>query len=210
MYARTSQERAGLGRLSSYPAFLLLREWEMAIYQVDIEKSLTVGGTNTVYWTNVYHVEADNSGDAINSGQGIVTAEKKVHLGSVSYTKMRVQATSPLAMSGTIVPLTGTGGRAGSSYLPLFNVFRVDFNVGGGRPSRKYLRGPVLPADVSNGAMQSAAITLINTYVTDLLNLSVVCDPQGQNFVSGALFPNCGMRQLRRGSKRKTTSVLGG
>jgi hypothetical protein len=42
------------------------------------------------------------------------------------------------------------------------------------------------------------------------LNLSVVCDPQGQNFVSGALFPNCGMRQLRRGSKRKTTSVLGG
>lgn len=180
----------------------------MAIYQVDIEKSLTAAGTNTVYWTNVYHVQAADIAAAINTGQGIVTAEKAFHLTTTAFTKMRVQATSPLASSGTIVPLTGTGGRAGAAYLPLFNVYRIDFNVGGGRPSRKYIRGPFAQADQSNGAVSGTAFTAANAYVTALLNLSVVCDPQGQVFVSGALFPQVGMRQLRRGSKRKTTAVL--
>lgn len=181
----------------------------MPIYQVDIEKSLTPGVGNTVYWTNVYHVQASDITNAIAAGNGIVTIEKQAHGTIVSYTKMRVQQTSPIAMSGTIVPLSGTGARSSSNPMPLFNVFRVDFNVGGGRPSRKYLRAPVLTTDNSSGALVAGTITFLNTsYITPLVALGTVVDPQGQAFQSGAPYPLVGMRQLRRGSKRKTTPVL--
>lgn len=181
----------------------------MAIYKIDIEKSTSPTSGSTVYWTNVYHVNAPDLANAITVGNSIVTLEKTIHASSVNFTKMRVQNTSVLAQAGTIVPLSGAGGRSVTNAAPLFNVFRVDFAVSSGRPSRKYLRGPVATADITNGALQSAIVTSIqNNYITPLINTGVMTDPQGQGFVSGAVFPSVGMRQLRRGSKRKTTPVI--
>lgn len=182
----------------------------MAIYQIDIEKSLTPAGANTVYWTNVYHVNQSDMSGATTVGQSIVALEKAIHATNVSFTKMRVANASPIGGPGSIIPLTGAGARSvAAGFLPLFNVFRVDFNVGGGRPSRKYLRGPVITGDNTSGNVVAGTITLLNNnYIAPLIATNALCDPQGQMFVSGAVYPSIGMRQLRRGSKRKTTSVL--
>jgi hypothetical protein len=181
----------------------------MPIYQVDIEKSFLPAAGNTIYWTNVYHVSAADLASALLAGANIVTLEKTIHSTLTSFTKLRAQASAPAAPSGTVVPLTGTGARATATYMPLFNVFRIDFSVGSGRPSRKFIRGPLAIGDNSNGNVLPATVTTITTsYINPLVGLGNVCDPQGQGLVSGAVFPTVGMRQLRRGSKRKVTPVL--
>jgi hypothetical protein len=138
-----------------------------------------------------------------------VTLEKTIHASTVSFTKMRTRQAGTTGNTGTITPLTGAGGRSVTAPMPLFNVFRIDFGVSGGRPSRKYIRGPLNSTDNTSGAVTGTTITLLqNSYITPLLNMNVLCDPQGQAFVNGTAWPFVGMRQLRRGSKRKTTPVI--
>lgn len=181
----------------------------MPIYQIDIEKSYSPTSGTTVYWTNVYHVNTADLASAITAGQSIVTLEKTIHSTATTFTKMRTRNTSTLAQAGTITPLTGTGGRSSSGPLPLFNVFRIDFGVGSGRPSRKYIRGPLNGADNTSGAVTSTTVTTIqNSYIAPMLGLNVVTDPQGQPWVNGTVYPYVGMRQMRRGSKRKVTPVI--
>jgi len=181
----------------------------MAVYQVDIEKSYAPTAGTTIYWTNVYYVNAADSAAATTSGQSIVTLEKTIHSSLVSFTKMRIRQPSVLSQAGTIVVLTGTGSRATTQPLPLFNVFRIDFSVASGRPNRKYIRGPVLAGDNNSGAVLSTtATTIVNSYITPLINMNVVVDKQGQPILTGALYPFVGMRQLRRGSKRKIAPVI--
>lgn len=181
----------------------------MSVYQIDIEKSYSPTTGSTVYWTNVYHVEAASLASAITSGQSIVTLEKTIHTTATSFTKMRTRQAGTTGNTGTITPLTGTGSRSNTGPLPLFNVFRIDFGVVSGRPSRKYIRGPVITGDNTSGAVTTSTVTTIqNSYVTPLLNMGVLCDPQGQAFVNGTVWPFVGMRQLRRGSKRKATPVI--
>jgi hypothetical protein len=181
----------------------------MPIYQIDIEKSFSPTTGNTVYWTNVYHVNTADLASAITAGNSIVTLEKTIHANATTFTKMRTRNTSDLAQAGTITPLTGTGGRAATNPLPLFNVFRIDFGVSSGRPSRKYIRGPLGSGDSTNGAVTSTTVTTIqNSFIAPMLNLNVVTDPQGQPWLNGTVWPYVGMRQLRRGSKRKTTPVI--
>lgn len=181
----------------------------MAVYQVDIEKSFSPTTGTTIYWTNVYHVNAADVASAVVSGQSIVTLEKQAHATTVSFTKMRTRLAGSTGNTGTITPLTGAGVRAIADNLPLFNVFRIDFGVATGRPCRKYLRGPVGESDSTSGAILAGTVTaLTNNYATPLLNMNVVCDESGQPLLNATVYPYVGMRQLRRGSKRKTTPVL--
>lgn len=181
----------------------------MSVYQIDIEKSFSPTTGTTVYWTNVYHVDVTDSAAAVTAGNSIVTLEKTIHSTLTTFTKMRTRQAGIPGAPGVITPLTGAGGRTTTGPLPLFNVFRIDFGVSGGRPSRKYIRGPLAGADNSSGAVSSGTITTImNSYATPLLNMNVLCDPQGQAFVNAVVHPYVGMRQLRRGSKRKVTPVI--
>lgn len=181
----------------------------MSVYQIDIEKSFSPTTGSTVFWTNVYHVDVTDLAAAITAGNSIVTLEKTIHANTTSFTKMRTRQAGVPGAPGTITPLSGVGGRAASNPLPLFNVYRIDFGVSGGRPSRKYIRAPLSSTDSTAGAVTGSTVTLIqNSYVTPLLNMNVLCDPQGQAFVNGTIWPYVGMRQLRRGSKRKATPVI--
>lgn len=181
----------------------------MAVYQIDIEKSYSPTTGTTVYWTNVYYVNAADSAAATTTGNSIVTLEKTLHATTVNFTKMRVRLANLAVTPGTIVPLTGTGGRTANTPLPLFNVLRIDFAVAAGRPNRKYLRLPFGIADNNSGAVASTLVTAAqNNFVTPLINLNAVCDTQGQPILSGTVYPYLAMRQLRRGSKRKTTPVI--
>jgi hypothetical protein len=173
-------------------------------YQIDIEKQL-----GTERWTNVYYVTAASANAATTLGGFIVTAEKQLHMTQVSFVQMRVRPMPVGSGEGTTSPLTGTGVRIGSDFLPLFNVIRVDFRVDSGRPSRKYYRAPVDDGDTTQGVLNTASRDFFQAQVNTMLaNVPELVDVDGQPWISGTVHNFVGMRQLRRGSKRKATGIL--
>lgn len=179
----------------------------MPLWSLDIEK--VFGET----WTNRYIVEADDLTSATALASVYLGAEGAVHSAMVTITRARVSSMVEGDDVYQIIQVNQQGLRAQNlEYLPLFNVVRVDFTaVGGGRPSRKYLRLPIYEPDTSGGSFVSTFQTLIETsYVAPLIAAGAMYrDVDGQSFSSGQIYPRVAMRQLRRGSRRKLTPVLG-
>jgi hypothetical protein len=174
----------------------------MPIFRATVEKFQAAAGE---YWVNRYFVNAANLGDAAAMLPGIVDAEKALYHAGVMITKSHVDDN----IEGTEVYQTvihntlGIRATGGATALPLFVVARVDFSVvGGGRPSRKYLRGMLLENDISFTTMEAGALAALQTYANNIVAAGV-CDPQGQDVISGAPWQAPAMRQLRRGSKKK-------
>ncbi len=180
----------------------------MAVYQVDIEKSFSPSAGTTVYWTNVYHVDAASVAAAQTQAANIQAAERPIHLTAVNFTKYRVRLATTPGAAGSVTTTALLGTRAGTGTMPLFNVFRVDFSTATGRPSRKYLRGPLLTGDNLSGVLGAAAQTVLGTYAGTIYAIAGICDKQGQAFTGYAGSTQIGMRQLRRGSKRKIAPVI--
>lgn len=178
----------------------------MPLWQVDIEKVLL-----GEYWTNRYIVEAADLAAAAIVGDNIVEIEQSVHYNIVTFTKVRTSDRVPLTDVYAIRSINQPGILAGlTDYLPLFNVVRVDFTtIGGGRPSRKYLKMPVPESAQSNGVLAPAFVTQVQADYADLMaDLEGYVDVDGQLFSSGSVSPFVGMRQLRRGSKRRAVPVI--
>lgn len=177
----------------------------MPLFSVDSEK-FYMGE----FWTNRYVVQATDLGQASLIAAQITDIERTVHLTTVTHTKVRTSDMNPLTDVYNVQQLNSQGLREAGEHLPLFNVFRVDFNVvGGGRPSRKYLRGPVLEADCQNGMVSALARSTIETnYAAPLAALVGYVDVDGQEISGGQIYPFVGMRQLRRGAKRKLLPII--
>lgn len=177
----------------------------MPIFQVDIQKNL-----DTEYWTNVYHVQAADRAEAATIADDILSAERSIHQTRVVFPSMRI-APYPGPSEGTIVVVGLTGGAPNDPYLPLFNVLRVDFSTPVGRPSRKYYRIPIPESVQENGVLstsfQTDFSTAYNLAMAPLYGGQLV-DVDGQPLTFGRLIPNVGMRQLRRGSKRRLEPVI--
>lgn len=178
----------------------------MAVWKVDIEK-FYLGE----YWTNVYYVEAATLDDAANIGNSIVPLEESVTLDDILFTKYRTSDLVP----GTdnfvtnIINEFGDVVNDATVILPLFNVVRVDLSVGVGRPGRKYLRGVLNEGHIEFNALSSAIITFMNdNYCVPLATLGGIVLKDGTPVTSVVVNPNVGMRQLRRGSKRKAVPVI--
>lgn len=177
------------------------------MFTVDVEKVY-----EGEYWTNRYLLEIVSLSEGVSIGQTIADLERTIMGTWVLQTKFRVSDGTPGTDVYQIVQLNRacTGGVTEADHLPLFNVLRVDFNaIGGGRPSRKYLRGVLGEVSITGDDIQGSLITSTMTnYVTPLLAISQFCDPDGQNFSNGVIWPKVAMRQLRRGSRRKTTPII--
>ena len=94
-------------------------------------------------------------------------------------------------------------------YLPLFNVIRVDFSTGIGRPSRKFLRTPIGELMSQGGLLDVNTLADINNnYVAPLVGLAGFVDVDGEQITGGAAFRPIAMRQLRRGSKRRLQPII--
>lgn len=173
------------------------------LWIADIEKLL-----QGEYWTNRYIIEAADMAAALTAANTIVGAERAIHYDNVLFTRYRVSdgVAETDVYQVTNVNLFGSQALGSDHMLPLFNVLRIDFNTaGGGRPSRKYLRGCLTEPNVNFNAIASALVTAVNSgYVSTLVGLASFVDIDGQQITSGAAYPFVGMRQLRRGSKRKT------
>lgn len=174
------------------------------VWEIAIEKVL-----GNEYWINVYHADVVSQAEAKTVGDEIVGVERGVHQIQVGFTKMRVRQVSEIAGPGTVYPIGLPGAVANSIYLPLFVVARVDIAVGTGRPDRKYLKTPFPASLVENGMLTGPAIAFYNSqYCTPLLAIEDISDRSGQPYISAAVSPAVGMRQLRRGSRKRTTPVI--
>lgn len=173
----------------------------MALYQVDIEKSTNSGN---VRWSNRYVINVASIAAGLPIASQIKDAEMDIHSGAIQFEQLRV-GLFPVVGSGggAIVPLGVPGNRVTSGdFLPLFNVARCDFGTLIGRPSRKYLRVGITEADTGGMELTGSLLTLMQTYVTTMLDITEFVDVDGEEFISGSAKPVIAMRQLRRGSKK--------
>jgi len=178
----------------------------MPLFSLDIEKSL-----GNEFWTNRYILQLDDLTQAIFAGNTITGYELAIHTTLVNFTRYRVADLDPTTDLFVIVPIGQAGDRTPpGEYLPLFNVVRVDFPAGNGRPSRKYLRLPITEPEQVGGVLQTSLTSIILTeYAVPLGDFAQYVDVDGQGLGAGVVHPNVAMRQLRRGSKRKLTPPLG-
>lgn len=174
-------------------------------WQIDIQKRL-----GTEFWTNVWHVARSTQAAAQTAASAIVELERGLHTTDVEFTSYRV-APFPGPAEGTIIPIGLTGVQNAVNYIPLFNVMRVDFPAPTGRPSRKYWRLPVSEVMIENGVFTPAMVTAyqsnIDSYFASPGSAGLI-DVDGQLLVSGRVIPSVGMRQLRRGSRRRLQPII--
>lgn len=178
----------------------------MALFNVQIQKFLF-----NEYWINRYIVNADDIGLAADVADDIVEVERSLHIVGVDFTSYRVSDNIPDNDQFIVKQLgvLGTRPSGGGQLMPLFCCFRVDFSVGIGRPSRKYLRGCMLESDQDAGTVIAGSVASVNTlYTTPMLTIGNYVDVDGQAFVAGACNTKVGMHQLRRGSRRRTTPII--
>jgi len=175
----------------------------MPLYKVDIQKS-----HGAEFFTNVYYIEVATLTAGENVARAIADAEKLAHVADVQFLSARVSDLGS-GESFIVVAIGGTGSVFPSTWLPLWNVLRVDLYPATGRPSRKYYRLPINEADSINGTFE---LTFFNGPVTSLVsglaNIPELRDVDGQPFVRMQAFRPIAMRQLRRGSRRRTQPII--
>lgn len=178
-----------------------------------------MSGTNTIReivinkrlaneeWANVYHIALTSGSVEEDIVDAIVTAERALAPITVEFVNY-VSRPFPGPGEGTPHPLGLAGLNQAVELLPLFNVLRVDFPAPTGRPSRKYYRAALTPDHVDGNnilasAWQQLQTELINDFAA--VPAGALVDVDGQALGGPVLARSVGMRQLRRGSKRKTT-----
>lgn len=174
-----------------------------APFEATIEKSLY-----GEFWVNRYYFDAPDLQSASLLAEQVYNAERTIHRQLVVFTKLSVRSTVLNDYVYQSIPLNTNGLNANPSghMMPLFVVARVDLSVAGSKPSRKYLRGVLSEDDVNAMDVSSAMVTFINTnYVNPIAGISGFVDPQKADIYGGACSPKTGIRQLRRGSKKKNT-----
>lgn len=93
--------------------------------------------------------------------------------------------------------------------LPLFNVLRVDVTAAMGRGGRKYLRGVLGEEEITFNTISPGAVSTYETMYCNVLDgLDYLVKKNGVELDDWSVFPQVGMRQLRRGSKRRVTPVI--
>lgn len=177
----------------------------MPLFSVDIQKRL-----GTYYWTNRYVIQADDLTLATNVVPGLVDTEKMIHATTIFFDKARVSDFVAGNDNFIIVPLSGNGEYAvvGDAY-PMFNVVRVDLRVAIGRPSRKYYRTGFGEGEADGDHWSNSYYPVLTAAMVQLTTtIAGLVDVDGQLIVGYAVPNLIGMRQQRRGSKRKLAPVI--
>jgi len=172
----------------------------LGLYYVDIEKSY-----QNEFWTNRYVIAASSPAAGAATADSLVTCERSGLTTLCLVTKYRISDDVPLTDNYFIKTVNLAGQKAvAGTLMPLFNVVRIDFNVvSGGRPSRKYMRGWLGEGDVEFDNLAAASLTTFQTVANYFVTVQNYLDVDGQTFGSASVNAKVGMRQLRRGSKRK-------
>jgi hypothetical protein len=176
----------------------------MAIWQIVTEKQL-----GTEIWVNDWYVSAPDQLTAQGYAGDIIDIEAAAYMDVITITKFRVRAADTPGAQGTVFAVGVQGERAVQAYLPLFNVVRLDMAVTTGRPGRKYMKMPLAESWQENGVLTTGYLADVNgTTAAALLGLGVLTQADGDVIQSIAASPIVGMRQLRRGSRKRTQPII--
>lgn len=177
----------------------------MAVFKVIVQVDL-----GDQYITNTYHVEAGSLSEAAGQGEKILTYQKTILPAGFAFNAVRASTMIPNDNSFYTIPVDVQGTRVASSDpMPMFCRFRVDFSIGYRRPLRKFLLVP-LEGDQNSGQFSQAARDFVtNNYITPMLADPIIqlVASDGSPVNSATVNPAVGMRQLRRGSKRKNPVI---
>jgi hypothetical protein len=162
------------------------------------------------YWVNDYYFTATDLDDADSKAQPIVDAEIATHLVGITFDMYRISTVEPddgiFRNFSVLAACTAVGG---GDILALFNCARVDFPAAVGRAGRKYLRGVLSEGGVAFDTLGSGTRIAINdSYANPLRLLGYLEKPNGTLLVDAVVHPKLAMRQLRRGSRRRTTPII--
>jgi len=184
----------------------------MAQFRIQVFKRL---GSNPREWSNTYRVDAADLDTAVTLVPSIGSMEQQLHLDNVTITRALVSDVNPATDVFATVPMNLTGSRSGGSdgaWLPIFNTMRVDISVvGGGRPSRKFYRGPILESDQQGAFLSPTVVSLLTDQLNGLIavaetNSTPLIDPDGQEWDTAVGQSAVQMRQLHRKRKKATPS----
>lgn len=177
----------------------------MPTYKLDIQYVY-----ETEYWTNKLYIIEPDIESAVNALQALTDVLKTGVQNSVTIDKGRITPFPYLRNTYRDVQLNkaGTGGTAAPA--PLFNVVRWEFSRAYGRAISHYFRGGVTPSNIgTDQKFTDAAHTFNDDLVLALFETGpVICDKIGDPYTRATTDIRVGMRQLRRGSKRKKTPVI--
>lgn len=178
----------------------------MPLFSLDVQKTF-----RGLFFTNRYILNLSSVSAGGTAADAIIAAERAITIPDVDFTSYRISDMVPGTDTFVVVPINESGERVVlTQALPLFDVLRVDFGTGIGRPSRKYLRGVLAEGDQENyGELLAASLAEFQTnYANAVLAVPEYVDVDGQEFVSAAPFSRVAMRQLRRGSRKRTEPVI--
>jgi hypothetical protein len=178
----------------------------MPLFTLDVQKEL-----RGEYWTNRYVLDGVSLLALTAPANAIVAAERAITLGDVRIVSYRISDRIAGGDVYIVQPVGVLGQRTvATQALPLFDVARVDFSVGQGRPSRKYLRGVLAEGDQTNyGELELTTVQFIDdNYANIVSDVPEYVDVDGQQIAYGRCYPYVGMRQLRRGSKRRSQPII--
>lgn len=173
----------------------------MAVFQIDIQQNI-----GTEQWTNVYHADgADMEAILTALFPLLLTQHRAAHYENVTINKALVRPFPLVSGSYTELPLNVNGTREGLTDLPLFNVARILFVAFAGKAGVKMYRGALNEGGIEAlGNLTAAERAFWEDWGTDTLAaLPSLCKEDGTRFADINPSPRVGMRQLRRGSKKK-------
>jgi hypothetical protein len=159
---------------------------------------------HAIRWSNVYRLDASSLDVALTRGNTIANAE--LNLLWDNYELYRIHAETVTLGVGKTLNVVAPGLRDSADpdvQLPLFNTVRVDFSGPSGRPSIKYLRLPLIEAEVTGFNLDPTFKTLVeDTYADLVLGLGYVLNGQGETIDSYVVNDAVQMRQ--QGWHRRT------
>lgn len=171
-------------------------------YRLQINKTL-----GNEVWSNDYYLVEETIEDAQDVANELITFEKQIHSDQVQFDYIRISTSLIGDRYFRHIAVNQVGLRNVGSYLPLFNVFRLDMPTANSDPCRKYYRGPVSEDDQVSGVLSGALLTAFATHVNNYLVtpgvLSHIWTPAGNPVVSASFNPRVQMRQLQRHKKKK-------
>lgn len=150
-------------------------------------------------WSNNYNVLADNILDAADYGDQIAAIEAAILWDNVTVSGIRVAPVSvPGAGYTRLAAVPGERTDADPAVqLPTFNTVLAQFLPSIGRPSNKFLRLPLVEAEVTGGQLESTFQSLLVTdYLGPIVALGVVCNQAGSLIISSRLKVAVESRQL--------------
>lgn len=165
----------------------------MPVYKTSLRKAF--GTPFNVKWSNSYYIDAGSLTEAGDIAIDLwVNGERPFHTAGVyCYEVYMNNVADPPNSPGTVFPIQAglqrgvfPGYNAGATF-PLWNCLRCDFNVVNSRPSRKFYRPGLVPANYDNGNITSGLAAAVQTAITWIAGSLFIVDVDGETITAGVI-----------------------